>query len=257
MSLKQNKKAFTLIELLVVIAIIAILAAILFPVFARARENARRASCSSNLKQIGMGMMQYLQDYDEKYPTQASLNPSPYAELSAQPLTATTMTWIGAIYPYVKSWQLFKCPSTDDYVRVPAAAPGVGGNPTVNSNTGYVANGLVIQSSNTGGRPMAVIPNPSQIVMLQELFFSYSYALIRPNRDAATSYYIYWNYVGGSDPGMNNLHFDGGNQAFADGHVKWRKQSAICASDYGLQALAASNNCGPAIPNNARATALW
>lgn len=64
----QKRKAFTLIELLVVIAIIAILAAILFPVFARARENARRSSCLSNLKQIGLGAMMYIQDYDERYP---------------------------------------------------------------------------------------------------------------------------------------------------------------------------------------------
>ncbi len=68
LSLKKAKSAFTLIELLVVIAIIAILAAILFPVFARARENARRSSCTSNLKQIGLGIIQYAQDYDEKYP---------------------------------------------------------------------------------------------------------------------------------------------------------------------------------------------
>ena len=64
----RTGQAFTLIELLVVIAIIAILAAILFPVFARARENARRASCQSNMKQIGLGLMQYVQDYDETYP---------------------------------------------------------------------------------------------------------------------------------------------------------------------------------------------
>lgn len=78
----SSKKGFTLIELLVVIAIIAILAAILFPVFARARENARRASCQSNLKQIGLGILQYAQDYDERYPGggafyQVSLNGTP------------------------------------------------------------------------------------------------------------------------------------------------------------------------------------
>src|SRR6218665_2214986 len=65
---KMKRHGFTLIELLVVIAIIAILAAILFPVFARARENARRSACQSNLKQIGLGIMQYTQDYDERYP---------------------------------------------------------------------------------------------------------------------------------------------------------------------------------------------
>ena len=68
MKSKQYRRGFTLIELLVVIAIIAILAAILFPVFARARENARRSSCLSNMKQIGLGMMQYSQDNDERYP---------------------------------------------------------------------------------------------------------------------------------------------------------------------------------------------
>lgn len=65
------RRGFTLIELLVVIAIIALLAAILFPVFARARENARRASCQSNLKQIGLSVVQYTQDYDETFPLQA------------------------------------------------------------------------------------------------------------------------------------------------------------------------------------------
>lgn len=75
---KQNRTAFTLIELLVVISIIAVLAAILFPVFARARENARRASCMSNLKQIGLGFMMYTQDYDEMMPPAITVNnPSP------------------------------------------------------------------------------------------------------------------------------------------------------------------------------------
>ena len=90
-------RGFTLIELLVVIAIIAILAAILFPVFARARENARRASCSSNLKQIGLGLIQYSQDYDEKYP---------YSRTDPDPAP-----WQTKIFPYVKSSQLFACPS--------------------------------------------------------------------------------------------------------------------------------------------------
>ncbi len=93
------KKAFTLIELLVVIAIIAILAAILFPVFARARENARRSSCQSNLKQIGLGTMQYAQDYDEK------ILPN------YLPAGASNQMWSYIVQPYVKSNQLFNCPS--------------------------------------------------------------------------------------------------------------------------------------------------
>jgi prepilin-type N-terminal cleavage/methylation domain-containing protein/prepilin-type processing-associated H-X9-DG protein len=92
-----KRKGFTLIELLVVIAIIAILAAILFPVFARARENARRASCQSNAKQIMLGIMQYTQDYDEKL----------FYHNGGTGLT----NWAYILQPYVKSTQLFTCPS--------------------------------------------------------------------------------------------------------------------------------------------------
>jgi len=97
----RTNKGFTLIELLVVIAIIAILAAILFPVFARARENARRASCSSNLKQIGLGLMQYTQDYDEQLVPIAWPNGG-----------NGVGQWPQLIQPYVKSTQLFQCPSS-------------------------------------------------------------------------------------------------------------------------------------------------
>jgi prepilin-type N-terminal cleavage/methylation domain-containing protein len=102
----RSKRGFTLIELLVVIAIIAILAAILFPVFARARENARRASCQSNLKQIGLGLMQYTQDYDEKLPQAWFVNLWP-----SQPGANGNYKWMDAVQPYIKSEQLFVCPS--------------------------------------------------------------------------------------------------------------------------------------------------
>ncbi len=88
----SRKNGFTLIELLVVIAIISILAAILFPVFARARENARRASCLSNLKQMGIGIMMYTQDYDEMYPDS----------------TTTEMVWMYAVQPYVKNYNVWR-----------------------------------------------------------------------------------------------------------------------------------------------------
>ena len=100
---RTARSGFTLIELLVVIAIIAILAAILFPVFARARENARRASCLSNLKQMGLGIMQYTQDYDEKYPARYFGNGNGEAfEFNS---------WRRVVFPYVKSTQIFECPS--------------------------------------------------------------------------------------------------------------------------------------------------
>ena len=93
----MSRRGFTLIELLVVIAIIAILAAILFPVFARAREKARQTSCLSNLKQIGLAVMMYAQDYDECYP-------EPYTPFTNWPL------WQDTIQPYMKNTQLLICP---------------------------------------------------------------------------------------------------------------------------------------------------
>lgn len=120
-----RRAGFTLIELLVVIAIIAILAAILFPVFARARENARRAACMSNLKQIGIGVMQYTQDYDERCPLYTNRFALQIDTYSASPATPSqkyrtstpetsnvnARTWMDFTLPYLKSVQIFDCPS--------------------------------------------------------------------------------------------------------------------------------------------------
>jgi prepilin-type N-terminal cleavage/methylation domain-containing protein/prepilin-type processing-associated H-X9-DG protein len=103
------KSGFTLIELLVVIAIIALLAAILFPVFARARENARKTSCANNMKQIGLGFAQYIQDFDEQY-----FVSSPYQGPGTNGGPCYGYGWAGAMMPYVKSTQLYRCPS-DSY----------------------------------------------------------------------------------------------------------------------------------------------
>jgi len=115
----RSKRGFTLIELLVVIAIISILAAILFPVFARARENARRSSCVSNLKQMGLGFMMYTQDFDEHMPNGFNTYPSAGAYRFPNGGLANTSTqpWYSMIYPYMKNWQVLNCPSasTDLY----------------------------------------------------------------------------------------------------------------------------------------------
>jgi prepilin-type N-terminal cleavage/methylation domain-containing protein/prepilin-type processing-associated H-X9-DG protein len=105
------RRAFTLIELLVVIAIIAILAAILFPVFAQAREKARQTSCSSNLKQIGTALMMYSSDYDEQMPP------------SQLPSTGANVSWPTMLYTYVKNEQVFVCPSGEPALKTVQLSP--------------------------------------------------------------------------------------------------------------------------------------
>lgn len=106
----SKKGGFTLIELLIVISIIALLAAILFPVFARARENARRASCQSNEKQIGLGLMQYCSDYDDVLIADW-YGPQNFEETDPIGTVNGRYKWADAVQPYVKSEQIFKCPS--------------------------------------------------------------------------------------------------------------------------------------------------
>lgn len=207
----NQKKAFTLIELLVVVAIIGILASILFPVFARARENARRASCMSNMKQIGLAVIQYTQDYDEKYPV-ASTN-----VIYNFATTTTDSSPFQELYPYMKSWQILNCPS---------ASPGTSSLPYGNNSTNYLLNGVIFRINTS--LSMSAISQPSGRILLSEYSQLFSYSVIRPYAVGAA--YIYWiptNLYSG-------IHFDGGNLLFADGHAKWRKQASICASDFGL-----------------------
>lgn len=201
------KKAFTLIELLVVIAIIAILAAILFPVFGRARENARRSSCSSNLKQIALGLAQYTQDYDEKLPsTYMIINSAEY--------------WYpDLIQPYVKSYQLFDCPSTATksfYTtsRPPGAPPlpiAYGTNGIETDTEGY-ATGHVMNE--TPGSSLASIADTTTTIMLADT----TAFMMR--------YYAHIDVNNANPPAvLHKRHLEGSNFAFVDGHVKWLKQT--------------------------------
>ncbi len=152
MKTRPKQGAFTLIELLVVIAIIAILAAILFPVFAKAREKARQTTCLSNMKQLGLGFLQYQQDNDELYPigAKATTNNGPFS---------TGSGWAGMIYPYVKSTGVYTCP--DD--------TNTAGKGTFNGQT--VALTPVSYGFNfwLGGFPVINIGHPSLIILMAEV----------------------------------------------------------------------------------------
>ena len=222
----RGRRAFTLIELLVVIAIIAILAAILFPVFARARENARRSSCMSNLKQIALGIMQYTQDYDEKLPLMMT---RPSGSGSFLPNT-DEHGWSEYVQPYLKSLQIYQCPS-DPY---PPAAAGDNGY----GYTDYGMNNFCTLSScvtYTTGVSLSSFETPALSVMLFELGDGY----------AANGYGGCSDYncspdssglalaISSTNNGHYNalIHLGGENVAFADGHVKWMKASSATKFD--------------------------
>ena len=212
-------KGFTLIELLVVIAIIALLAAILFPVFARARENARRASCQSNLKQIALGVTQYVQDYDEKLP---------FVEIGGGTTGVTFsnyLVWVDVLQPYMKSVQIFRCPSTTKNTTPgdPAGRPAVGGG-----NMSYGA------ASNTSAATYAFTFDSSMAPSSLPQFTNTAETILVGDRaDQPVSTYAYGYFL---NPGGNagvapgSHHLEGGNVAFVDGHVKWLRPEKVNAT---------------------------
>lgn len=221
----KTNKGFTLIELLVVIAIIAILAAILFPVFAKAREKARQTACLSNSKQLGLGVMQYVQDYDEMFPCGQVGSTVPYSPQDGQ----TEANWFAGIYPYTKSLSVNICPDAP-----PTPAGQTNKPPTANSATSYSYNGLLGTVSNatfTATAPppvptMTAIARPSELMMFEDTGQTWSNSQPFPR------------YLGSSwqDPvhtGLVNqslqLHSTGLNMCFVDGHAKWIPASAVMA----------------------------
>jgi len=242
------RKGFTLIELLVVIAIIAILAAILFPVFAKVREKARQTACASNEKQLGLALLSYLQDADEKLPggTDSLIGHSGEG-------------WAGQCNPYIKSAGLFKCP--DD-----ATATGTAAGQTFGPADSYAYNSNLVTSGG-GGVGQSIITSPAATVMLfeitgnnaditnqQNLTNGESTSAVGDGADvpdtasttppaaqsgAATQASNGWTYATGNmgtpnvTPGINTdttatgRHVDGSNFLAADGHVKWLRTAQV------------------------------
>jgi prepilin-type N-terminal cleavage/methylation domain-containing protein/prepilin-type processing-associated H-X9-DG protein len=245
----KRHNAFTLIELLVVIAIIAILAAILFPVFARARENARKASCMSNLKQIGLAVTMYVQDYDETYPI-ANMYPAP------QPAT----DWYNVLDPYAKSKQVFICPDV--------GRSGLGGATGAATNTyawnmcgtspiGYKGNGFGYfyneACTPTGANSATPGAYPVKLSTVQEASTTILITDATSNGYPSGSLYA----LGGFD-GMQYIPVlhggqswsassvtvtdfaGGGNYLFTDGHVKFLQASAAnCSGMWNIDKTAA------------------
>jgi prepilin-type N-terminal cleavage/methylation domain-containing protein/prepilin-type processing-associated H-X9-DG protein len=201
----NNRKAFTLIELLVVIAIIAILAAILFPVFAQAREKARAITCVSNMNQIMLGIMQYEQDNDEMSPYVYTLGGG-----------NTQQSWAQHIYPYVKSNGVFKC-MDDTYSRGTAATP-LGGPPTPLSYSEDMMYGDWNGTHSFSNSADASITSPSNTIALTERWNGYHQIEEGWAQDNWCDDGEFLQGAGG--PAAATGHTGLSNYAFADGHCK-------------------------------------
>ena len=225
------KKGFTLIELLVVIAIIAILAAILFPVFAQAREKARQTSCLSNLKQIGTGLQLYCDDFDEMYPTRieggAAWDPTGQAQYPRFWLDSETQdwtvagnarwwTWMDNIYPYVKNSQMFVCASAGKKIGSYGYNPHIGG---------WDCNADV---------PLTM----SQVKMPSELVFCGD-GLINYTNPTPITISVLGAHMCGAQDWANckngKRHNGGSNFCFGDGHAKFYKSGAGPTEGIGIE----------------------
>lgn len=231
---KDARRGFTLIELLVVISIISLLAAILFPVFSRARENARRTSCLSNMKQMGTATMMYVQDYDGRYPVR-------YISWSGRNLSQLAH-WPDLLYPYTKNWEVFICPSDSSPGEYPHYRPNGHSRPlrwSYGSNSvGWGANpdrppmmpavwpyacGTPGEVACPKGVHEAIILNVADTIMLTET-----------KGGSALDSANYIDCVCVLYPGdsrypcnMEARHLEGYNFMFADGHAKWLKKTKL------------------------------
>ncbi|HEX8465690.1 MAG TPA: DUF1559 domain-containing protein [Abditibacterium sp.] len=240
----RKAKGFTLIELLVVIAIIAILASILFPVFGRARENARRSSCTSNIKQISLGLLQYLQDYDERFMPTATERQGADVEAASgtDPFVAAKYSYRKILQPYLKSEQIFRDPSAPDW---PSQAAGrfwsTDYGMHINENNRSAGFG---QQAWYAANPTFGVNDRTSLASIQEAsrFIIISEAARGDGTASRGGLYPIANgglsaSGGQRDPGLFpggpvettyasqaqvfKRHFDGTIFGYADGHVKW------------------------------------
>jgi prepilin-type N-terminal cleavage/methylation domain-containing protein/prepilin-type processing-associated H-X9-DG protein len=219
----RTKKAFTLIELLVTIAIIGILAAILFPVFARAREQARKASCQSNLKQLGLAEMMYVQDYDETF----------QAAYISGGTVGVSYYWYDMIQPYVKNKQVFICPTAGDIQYGNGYGWNIGGK---TGGNGFGLKGTetsVTDAPNSQFVHLATITAPAETILLGDPA-SNGYAsngwILVSYADKGYFPVLHGGQVGPFNTSSSVAPGGGGNYLFADGHVKYLEASAAYAN---------------------------
>jgi prepilin-type N-terminal cleavage/methylation domain-containing protein/prepilin-type processing-associated H-X9-DG protein len=239
---RARQAAFTLIELLVVIAIIAILAAILFPVFAQARAKARQTACLSNMKQLGTGLMMYAQDYDETLPL------NDYVGNGLGPLPGwrdprAGDSWCSGIYPYVKNAQVYVCPEALLYR-----------DGSVWQSPDKIEDGMVSYLMNyaTRGRTLAVIPTPADLIFLHEGDRRWRACHCRPEPDTAISRF----YIEINRDFYDTRHGDGSTLLFCDGHARWRKKASLLVSEFGLNPKAPAESVIQLTPQDRREVAF-
>jgi prepilin-type N-terminal cleavage/methylation domain-containing protein/prepilin-type processing-associated H-X9-DG protein len=239
------RKGFTLIEILVVITIISLLAAILFPVFARAREKARQASCMSNLKQIGVAAAMYAQDYDEMY------LPATPGGCDFGSNRTSCFTWQNLAFPYVKNTQLFMCPSGPSPSKIdynPWPYPGASvaySSYTYNAITtsvwpsGYSSLYTGFYKAN-GPLSLAAVQSPATKIFILDAAggATYSEPRVADYRSQSDSFSgaTPSTYEGGSTyTRVSARHSGGFNALYADGHVKWKKFGSTTVADWAIQ----------------------